>query len=132
KASDGELRPFERRVLDRLFAYGDDVTQDDMVGWARANQSEAVEFWDDFKRSVGDGVEGTYVEGGRAGVNLLNGLVAAVVIVVGIVGLLVQFAPHRVRWWAVGLAGEAIVLGVGQLVATRVLRRRTQLGARRA
>ncbi len=132
KDADRELQPFERHVLDRLFADGPETTQDDIVHWAKEHPTAAKEFWDDFKSDVGDAVYGTYVQKGRAGVKGLNVVAAVVVIGVGILALsIVMDAPH-LPIWAVVLAAVAIASGAVQAFASRTLSCRTDLGAQRA
>ena len=119
----GDLRPYEREVLDRLFADGDETTQSDLVEWGKDHPTEARSWWNDWKEKVKSEVASRgYLEGGRAAPFGLNLLVAAVIFGVG---MLAFFAGALVGF-------VAILSAVGQAIATVILRRRTAPGARRA
>ncbi|HUQ39642.1 MAG TPA: DUF2207 domain-containing protein [Acidimicrobiales bacterium] len=118
-----DLRPFEREVLERLFADGSEITQAEFVAWGKDHPRSARAWWTGFIEKIDDELrDRDYLSGGRLGPFSLN-LVAAMC--VGAAGIS-----------AVGsgafMGTLGIVSALAQGAATVVLRQRTGRGARRA
>jgi uncharacterized membrane protein len=125
--SDDELRPFEKRILDRLFHDGAVTTQSELTAWAKAHQSSARSFWEGFEKGVQRELKARhYLMGGRALPFFLNFVLIAVVTLAGIAA------------FGSGLRNGVIIGGVCVLTAlflalgTLLLRSRTPEGAQRA
>lgn len=123
KGQGGVLTDYERLVLERLFDNRSAVTQSDLLKEAKSNPSEAAAWMDSFKEGVKREFDAKgYVEGRRFVPYSLNWLTA---LVVGGVGA-IAFFGLRALFGVAGMVGAATILA-----ATPLLRRRTQLGARR-
>lgn len=123
RTGDGdELRDWEARILDRLFADGDETTQAEFVKWGRDNAEEAKAFWDSFVSSVKAELdERRYIEKGRVLPFLLALVAAGVVIGLGVRAIAVEAL----------LGIVTVVSGVVQLAFIQIMRRRTRGGAQR-
>lgn len=120
--TDAPIRPFERAVLERLFADGREITQSEFERWCKQHRTSADRWWKSVQSKVrAEYRKRRYQEGGKGFVYAANIVVAVVVIVTGIVTAATG-AP-------IGAAG--IVSGLLQGGATITLRRRTVAGAQR-
>jgi uncharacterized membrane protein YgcG len=124
RPTDDSVLGFEAAVLDRLFDTGPETTQSALTAAARANPRVAQVWWRDFRGRVRREFDRRgYQVGDRSGIFVAN---VACALVIGAAGAL---ALSWGAWW-VGAAG--VVWGLTQVGLTRLLRRRTPLGARRA
>lgn len=117
------LLPFETTLLATLFRGGDlEITQSELVSWARSNQSTSTKRWERFKREVGAELrKRRYVNQGRVAPFLTPILMG-----VGLVGLAVlDFVTGA---WPAGIVAAAG--GVLVLLLTVLMRQRTPAGAR--
>lgn len=124
EGDEGDLRPWEQDVLDRLFADGAEVTQSELVAWGKDERVEAAAFWKRFEEGVAEELKrrGYHVRNSPAA-HLLNLLAIAIVAGVGVMAIA---GEHLV-----GIA--AVFSAVGQLiVGVFALRRRSLEGATRA
>ncbi len=124
RPTDDSVLGFEAAVLDRLFDTGPETTQSALTAAARANPRVAQVWWRDFRGRVRREFDRrSYQVGDRSGIFVAN---VACALAIGAAGAL---ALSWGAWW-VGAAG--VVWGLTQVGLTRLLRRRTPLGARRA
>ena len=127
--SSADLPSWERRLMDRLFAGGDETTMDDLTRWAREHPGTAQEFWKDWQAALRKDLRSRqYVEPVHPLPYLLVGLAALAAIGVGVAALVLGGVVETFN--VLGLA--PILVGVALLPAMVVLRRRTPLGARKA
>ena len=120
--TDDPVLPFERKILDRLFAAGPVTTQSEFEAWCKRHRTNADRWWDSVKRRCGESFSTRgYVEGGKGSVFAANIIAAVVVDVIGGIAL--------VNGQLLGIV--ALVSGSLQLVATVLLRRRTIAGRQR-
>ena len=119
-----ELADFEERVMKRLFANGDEISQKELTDWATAHTSSAQKWWQGFKDAVDDAYDRKkYQQSQRGLVFTANIAMAVLVAAVGALALAVH------AWW---VGGAAIAWALLQLLLTFTLRQRTKLGADRA
>lgn len=115
--------PFERAALAQLFAAGPEVTQAEVVRFARDHQSDATERWNRFRKDVATDLRSRkYLHGGRAAPFVLN---VAIAVLLGLVGM----GALAVRAWIPGTL--AVTWAVVQLALTPLLRQRSAAGQRR-
>lgn len=119
---EGELTPYERKVLDRLFAKGDVTTQSELIAWAKGAPTTAQSFWTGFQSGVkADLSRRGYVDPHRV---KAYGLQAVNVLAVGGFGVL------AVSQFAIG--GMLCILSAIVMVPfSLLLRRKTEIGTRR-
>ena len=117
------VREYEHKVLSRLFANGHTITQSELTAWCKHNQTSAHRWWKSVQSSAKRDFDARrYIEGGRAGLYVLNVLIGAGVVAAGVVAIASTGA-------LIGLVG--IALGALQVALTVLLRRRTPAGRRR-
>jgi len=117
-----ELQPYERKVLDRLFAGGDVTTQSELIAWAKGAPSTANSFWTGFQSAVKSDIKQRgYIAPGRFaayGLQVLN------------IGLLIAFGALALSQFAIG--GLICLLAAFVLVPfSLLLRKKTEVGTRR-
>lgn len=119
----GGLRPFEQKVLHRLFEHGSTSTYSQLAAWAQQNPRLARRWWSDFADLVNDEFRARgYVESGPAFPVVLN---------VGVVMVVLALSVNALVLGAiVGVVGIASALV--QFGATLMVGRRSPRGARRA
>ena len=118
-----QLTDFESAVLHRLFAGRGAVSQSELLAEAQANRSEAAAWFDRFKSMIKAHYAARgYQETGRCGVWAAQGLLIAIVAGIG----LVAFVRFRLV-----LGVVAFVIAGLLLLLSPLLRRRTEIGARR-
>jgi len=119
-----QLADFEERVMKRLFADGDEITQTELTAWAGAHTSSAQKWWQGFRNAVADAYDRKkYQQSHRGMVFTANLLTATVVAAAGAWAMIVH------AWW---VGGAAVAWALVQSVLTLSLRQRTKLGAERA
>lgn len=118
------LAEFERRVMERLFATGDEITQSELTSWARDHQRTAQKYWKGFRTAVRAAYDARRYQHSERGPVFAANLASAVVVGGG--GALALAVR---AWWVGAIAiGWALV----QAALTVTLRQRTPTGARRA
>lgn len=119
----GGLRPFEQKVLHRLFEHGPTSTYSELAAWAEQDPRLARRWWSDFADLVNDEFRARgYVESGPAFPVVLNVGVAMVVLALSVNALVLGAIA--------GVVGIASALA--QFGATLVVGRRSPRGTRRA
>jgi uncharacterized membrane protein len=116
--------PYEREVLDRLFSGGPTITQDELVDQAKDDRTEAVAWWEGFRKDVRQDLETHHYfnEKGRFRPYCLHSLLVLGAIGGGIL-LIVAGAV---------LGGIVLlVFGVVLMLLSGLLRQRTPEGARK-
>ncbi|MGH2684992.1 MAG: DUF2207 family protein, partial [Actinomycetota bacterium] len=117
-----QLLPYERKVLDRLFATGDVTTQSELIDWAKSAPTTANSFWTGFQSAVKADIKGRdYIAPGRAAA---YGFQALNVLAVGAFGVLAlsQFAIGGIL---------CLVAAVMLVPFSLLLRKKTEVGTRR-
>jgi len=119
----GELRRYEERALEQIFATGSVTTQSEITRHAGAHQKESQAFWRSFQSNVASDLRiRKYVNGGRAAPFVFN---VAIALVVGLVGV----AAIGARAYVSGIV--AVAWAAAQLALTPLMRQRSARGQRR-
>jgi uncharacterized membrane protein len=118
-----QLTDFESAVLHRLFTGRAAVSQSELLAEARSDRAGASAWFNEFKAMIKQAYDAKgYDEKGRCGLWAIQGLLIAGVALIGVVA----FFRYRLVFGVVAFVIAGVIL-----VMSPLLRRRTQLGARR-